>query len=757
MRYDLKDINETIEFNKLPGLAEDQYDYSGDSRMGFLNELKLAGYKPVNQISVGQMMRMDDPTDAKGKNSGWAIYYEMADMNRTGSYIGIGIYGSWKADIKSKWTSKKQKFYTEQERLFYESAIKEAEKIRELEIRKKNEDAKLRAQDMWSKSSDYKAHKYITDKKINAYNVKQQGDALVIPLFENEEIVNLQRIFIDETINKETGEIKTSYKKRFLKGGKKKGCYGIIKGSDDVVYICEGYSTGASIHMATGCNVYIAFDAGNLYSVCTHVKKNHANIIVCGDDDFNNDINIGRNKATDAADALNLKLAFPDGYNDFNDMMIELGVDAVNKALQQETSIQYYSRKESQEYNVIDPVGIMSDLVDHYMFTSGKRQKGFAMQTVLAALSVVLGRDFQTSYENYTSLYFVNIGHSGAGKDHCKKYIERVFEELDCEELICGDGFTSEGAIFTTLEQSPKALSIIDEFGMYMKSVNDVGNSHMRQAISYLMQAITKLGSSIRLKAYSQATVAKSKRQDVSKKVSRPALSLLCLTTPDAFFDSVNHEAVKSGLFNRFIIYVDESPIEERNHRPWIETPDTVKAWHNAIKSRINPDDPITLQFDDDAKDAFKAYGRECIDWANELIKINISEMPMRANEWAMRLSLIAALSENPDAEIVERRHAEFGINYMKTNLDFIVKKVKGKLYTSAFEKDKLAFLSAIRDAGEIGVLKSDMNKKKPFSSIKPKDRKEIIDDLLSGDLVIEEHIKTGKAGQPPIIYRALK
>ena len=738
-KLDLTDIGISIQC----GPVKDEYLTTEEPRTAFFNHLKSLGYKPQGQIAIGSIMRMDDPTDKKGKESGWAIYFEMPDLNRPNCYIGFGTYGSWRADTKENWSSKKSHFLTNQEREFYDEQIKAAEKARREEQAINHAKAAEKAKEIWSNAESVLNHEYLANKGIEGKNVKVLKDALIVPVYDSGEIVNVQRIWADG-------------KKRFLKGGKKKGCYGFINGNDNNVYICEGYSTAASIHMATGCKVYFSFDAGNLFNVCTYVKKQYSSVTICGDDDFTNDINVGRNKATDAADALNLPVVFPSGHNDFNDMMAADGLESLSAVLSNDNKAEYYEPKEKNQYNVIKPIGIMQDIVDHYMFTSGKHQEGFAIQTALAALSVMLGRDFKTTFENYTSLYFINIGHSGAGKDHCKKYIERMFYELDCDHLICGDGFTSTGAVITTLEQQPKCISIIDEFGRYMKSVNDNGMSHMRQAVTFLMQCITKLDSFVRSQTYSQATVQKSKRQEVNAKVERPALSLLCLTTPDVFFDSVNYEAVKDGLFNRFIVYVDESPIEKRQHRPWIETPDTIKDWHSKIIDRIS-DEPVTLQFTDEAVNLFDAYGEDCANWANELLKIQLSEMPMRACEWAMRLSLIAALSENPEAETIEKRHAEWGIEYMQENLKYIIGQVKGKLYISQYEKDKMAFLKAIRDAGKNGVRKSDMNKKKPFSSIKPKDRKEILDDLLSGDLVVEEKATTYERGQPPIVYRALK
>lgn len=49
--------------------------------------------------------------------------------------------------------------------------------------------------------------------------------------------------------------------KRFQKGGDVLGGY-MLLGKDEgkLAYVCEGFATGATVHQATGRNVYIAFN-----------------------------------------------------------------------------------------------------------------------------------------------------------------------------------------------------------------------------------------------------------------------------------------------------------------------------------------------------------------------------------------------------------------------------------------------------------------------------------------------------------------
>lgn len=101
--------------------------------------------------------------------------------------------------------------------------------------------------------------------RINRYKGRNK---LVIPIYSrngqtgNTELVNLQQI-------EESGQ------KRFLAGGQKSGGYAILNGTHaDMAqgfYLAEGYATAASVHLATGKPVVIAFDAGNLPVVAARI------------------------------------------------------------------------------------------------------------------------------------------------------------------------------------------------------------------------------------------------------------------------------------------------------------------------------------------------------------------------------------------------------------------------------------------------------------------------------------------------------
>ncbi len=190
--------------------------------------------------------------------------------------------------------------------------IKEANRLREAEIRQKHAETANKASYIWSQAKPIakrENHQYLITKKIQQHNTRFYGDALVIPIYnESDRLVNLQ------FINPE-GE------KRFLSGGRKRGCFHIIGDLSQRILICEGFATGASLFEDSGQRTVIAFDAGNLLPVAKNIRElsPDSEIIVCGDNDLSG---IGQAKARKAALSIGGKVLIPPvAGQDWNDYL----------------------------------------------------------------------------------------------------------------------------------------------------------------------------------------------------------------------------------------------------------------------------------------------------------------------------------------------------------------------------------------------------------------------------------------------------
>ena len=195
--------------------------------------------------------------------------------------------------------------------------INEAKPQREGEIRQRHEAAAIKAVNIRNLSkpiAKQSEHAYLVNKRIQPHGARLYHDALVIPIFnESDQLVNLQ--FINPK-----GE------KRFLSGGRKRGCFHFIGDLSQHILITEGFATGASIYEALGHRVVIAFDAGNLLPVAKAVRElapADSEIIICGDNDVSG---VGQVKAHKAALSIGGKVLIPPTPGmDWNDFVVSRG------------------------------------------------------------------------------------------------------------------------------------------------------------------------------------------------------------------------------------------------------------------------------------------------------------------------------------------------------------------------------------------------------------------------------------------------
>jgi putative DNA primase/helicase len=198
---------------------------------------------------------------------------------------------------------------------------------------------------------DATEHGYLISKEIDelpesGYPRIDPDGNLVIPLTDRTgTIVSIQFIGGDG-------------RKRFLGGGRTKGCYCKILGpapkASLVTFLAEGYATGWTIYRGLmdtelGGQVVVCFYADNLKPVAELIRSQNPKmeIIFCADNDLYGPTNIGMKKAVEAATAikgitilptfreacLTSKKLASSKPTDFNDLYLLEGLDEVRRQL----------------------------------------------------------------------------------------------------------------------------------------------------------------------------------------------------------------------------------------------------------------------------------------------------------------------------------------------------------------------------------------------------------------------------------------
>lgn len=282
----------------------------------FADELQEA-FGPLGWIPTpdGEIHRFYVPGDKPGTKNGWYIFFLDG--------IAAGVYGNWKDGETRKWCARQS--YGRSEARQVSELVRHAIRSREAAKAEEQRLAVDRANRLWHEARKANSqHGYLVRKRIEPYVLRQAGEILCVPLYGEGLLVNLQRIAPDGT-------------KRFLKGGRIKGCYAPLGQPEPgkPLYVCEGFATGATIHAETGAAVACAMTAQNLLSVGRYLRRRYSrsSLIISGDDDrktaSEGKSNVGVEYATKAAQELGCAMVFPDfppeaplELSDFNDLAV---------------------------------------------------------------------------------------------------------------------------------------------------------------------------------------------------------------------------------------------------------------------------------------------------------------------------------------------------------------------------------------------------------------------------------------------------
>lgn len=268
----------------------------------------------VYPVPDGQIHRFDDPEGKPGNRACWYLLSLQPSAH--------GAYGNWRHHSKFGFTFGKQENMPAADIVKLKKRIEQTRSERNV---KKSFEQKIAAQTavgLWQEALPASIdHPYLLGKSIPPLYIKQSGSDIIIGLRDNNNnIVNIQRI-------------DSSGQKRFLRGGRVKGCYAVVGEISPTgkLYLCEGWATGLTLYLETGVPAACAMSCHNLCDAGDSLRRQFPNleIVIAGDDDRLTRGNPGRTAAISAALALGSRVRFPKWpsgaeakLTDFNDLYV---------------------------------------------------------------------------------------------------------------------------------------------------------------------------------------------------------------------------------------------------------------------------------------------------------------------------------------------------------------------------------------------------------------------------------------------------
>jgi len=412
--------------------------------------------------------------------------------------------------------------------------------------------------------------------------------------------------------------------------------------------------------------------------------------------------------------------------------------------------------------------GALQGVVDYYNATALKPQPQFAVQTAIAFGAVVLSRYHRTDWHNYTNIYLLNLADTGAGKEHTKTVGEELLTECGLSDLIGPKGYTSESGLITTLSVKPRHISYSDEFGRYLQAARTGGDANSSTAETAVMEVFGRQKGTLVGKGFAGNKMTTEEINAMQKAIVRPAITLVGMSTPKAFFDALQGVDLTSGYLNRFLIV--QSPIGDQRRRedaPNAKIPTKVKEWakyhawrhggtdDDDLLMRTNPSfvpPPIVVPFAKCTREIISETQDEVLRLKAKLRPEGLNDVLQRTEEITWRLALIVALSCYSDK--VRYEHFKWAKDYVFFYHLRMVEMFRENIGKTEFEEIAQNLTKLIKRSGEKGLTLHELGKKsRSFEKLDSRGQKEVLHRLTTFHEVKFAKIPTKGRSREAYIY----
>lgn len=398
---------------------------------------------------------------------------------------------------------------------------------------------------------------------------------------------------------------------------------------------------------------------------------------------------------------------------------------------------------------VLNPPGLVGDVVRFIRDASGVRQPKFALAAGLTICGALLGRGVKDYTGQRTNVYTLAVGGTSAGKNDPIRAIGKLVSAMSAVKMIAGE-VTSDSALEILIDAFPVRLFLLDEVGQYLTTVKGAGqsNGHLRTVIPALTKCWSAAGGSF---------VGKARARDANgnwkppKQISEPCVCLYGTSAPDVLFEAMTDADFADGSIPRFIPFISESrPMYET--KPDIVVPDelcdkllaALRSLGVPPQGAKNQDgtaaDVPTAMLVEETEDATATFADLEGEKHENLAKADSGDKVLnlygKIVENARRVALIVAALRNPTQPEIDKRDAAYGCALMLLAVRDMVATVRDKVAANHTERIKKKLRLIIRKAGADGITQSDLTRK--TQSMKRQERDEAIQDLIEADQIVE-------------------
>ncbi|MGB0496640.1 MAG: bifunctional DNA primase/polymerase, partial [Kangiellaceae bacterium] len=312
--------------------------------------------------------------------------------------------------------------------------------------------------------------------------------------------------------------------------------------------------------------------------------------------------------------------------------------------------------EKKKTYSEIDPYlineapGMVGNLLRWILKTSLYPQPILALAASIPALGNVLAHRVCTETNLRTNFYTLGIAESGAGKEHARRCIAKLYEHTGLTDTLLGDPASATAVINSVKRAKGRGIMMIDEFGRYLESINGKNaSSHTKMISTNMMYLYNAAGDIFTGQEYANNN-AVGGRSDIDQ----PCLGIYATTVPSRFYNSLSNEDAFDGFLSRWLMFETKRFDVEPTLGRTLEDPpdllcDEINQWTAHATYHGTPGSiggyttikPRVISFTNTARRDYHNYIMDCrkrMAQSNELVERAFWN---RAAEHAAKLSLL--------------------------------------------------------------------------------------------------------------------
>lgn len=398
------------------------------------------------------------------------------------------------------------------------------------------------------------------------------------------------------------------------------------------------------------------------------------------------------------------------------------------------------------QYLIDDAPAFIGELISWILDTSLYPQPILALAAAIPCAGNIMAHKVKTEINLRSNFYTLGIAESGAGKEHARQCIERLYAAAGIHQSLLGDPASSTAVINSVVRAQGRGFMRIDEFGRYLASVSGSrGASHTQAITTNMMHMYNNAGQRFIGQEYANNELAGGRGD-----IDQPCLNVYATTVPSRFYKALSSDDSIDGFLSRWIIFESTRfDVEPRLKNTFAKPPkslvDAVQFWteqpsfysdgidegdlsqYTTIKPRIARHEPKAREMFYDfmrtarvnTKNAKQEYARAI--WN-------------RAAEHAGKLALLCV---NVDTFTIEPHSMQWAIDLATWNAQTFIKKVQHYISENHYEAELKKVLNIVREeGGKDGITRYNLTRKTQY--LDRRKRGDIIANLVEAGQIME-------------------